>query len=355
MSQDNIFENREWQPSGNDGKFDDLIVRDAKRSFSRFFLAIFVFLLVANVAVLITTNVMTLVMGLEEYQAFVESSPFFELLLSSVSLYLIALPVLYLIVKPIKTRKREKRKLPLLELFHAFLVAEAFMIVGNLLGQSVTTSISSFFGIEINDLTSDIILKAPIWLIFVLVVVVGPLVEEFIFRKLMIDKLSRFGDSSAIIVSAIAFGLFHGNFYQFFYATLLGLLLGYVYAKSGKLIYTAVLHGIINFIGSIVTIPLLKYQEILLSGAMPETGAELRESFIATMAIGSYSVLEYAAVISGIVIFINAIRYRTINVNRTAELKIPEGKTAGSVIFNTGAILYIVFSLFTFALSILLG
>ena len=48
------------------------------------------------------------------------------------------------------------------------------------------------------------------------------------FRKLIIDRMSIYGDKLAIIVSSIAFGLFHGNFYQIFYATLIGFILGYV-------------------------------------------------------------------------------------------------------------------------------
>ncbi len=355
MSQDNIFENPEWQPSGNYGKFDDLVTIKARRTFSRFSLALFFFLLSANLVVLALSTTMMLVMGRTEYAAFVDSSPIFEMLASTLPMYLIAFPILYLIVRPMQTRKRAKTKLPFLELFYTFLVAEAFMMTGNLLGQTITTTISTFFGIEINNATSDLIMKAPIWLVFILVVVIAPIIEEFIFRKLMIDRLSRFGDVTAIIVSAVAFGLFHGNLFQFFYAAFLGLLLGYLYCKSGKISYTIIFHAIINFLGSIAVIPLIKYEEILLSGAVPETGEALREYIFATIAMGSYAVLQYAMVIPGIIIFVNAIKYRLINVNRTAELRIPEGKTAGAVILNVGSILFLAFSLLTFAASLILG
>ena len=356
MHQDNIFENSEWRPSGNNGKFDDLIVKDAKRNFSRFSLALFIFLISANAVVTVLTTVMALIMGAVEYEAFVESSPVFVLLASSLPIYLIAFPILYLIVRKMPTRQRVKTKLPALYIFYFFLVAEAFMIVGNLLGQTVTTGISTFLGIEIENTTSEIIFNAPIWLIIILVVIIGPIVEELIFRKLMIDRLSRYCDLVAIIVSAIAFGLFHGNLYQLFYATLLGLLLGYVYTKTGKLIYTVILHSLINFMGSVAAIPIIKYEEILLSGTMPETGAALREQIIATMAIASYSVIQYAMIIPGIIIFINAIKYRLINVPASAnDLKIPERKAASAIVFNLGSILFLAFSLITVVASLFLG
>lgn len=355
MSQDNMFESSEWEPSGNYGKFDDLATIEARRTFSRFSLALFLFLLIANVVVLALSTTMMLVMGATEYAAFVDSSPIFEMLASTLPMYLVAFPVLFLIVRPMPSRKREKKKLPLLELFYMFLVAEAFMMVGNLIGQSITTTISTFFGIEIKNSTADLITEAPIWLVFILVVVVAPIIEEFIFRKLMIDRLSRFGDVTAIIVSAVAFGLFHGNFYQFFYAAFLGLLLGYLYCKSGKIGYTIVFHAIINFLGSVAVIPILKYEELLLSGAIPETGAALREQIIAIIAMASYAIFQYAMVIPGIIIFINAIRYRLINVNNISEIKIPQGKTSGAVILNVGSMLFLVFSLFTFIGSLILG
>ncbi len=354
MSQENMFENPEWQPSGNYGKFDEVTVKEAKSSFSRFGLSLFLYLLIANVTVFAITAVMALIMG-EGASAFLESNPAIQMIISTVPMYLVSFPILYLIVRGMPSRKREKKKLPALELFYTFLVAQAFMMVGNLIGQSLNLSIGNIFGFEVNNSTAVLITETPIWLIFILVVIVAPIIEEFIFRKLMIDKLSRYGDTVAIIVSAVAFGLFHGNFFQFFYAAFLGLLLGYVYCKSGKIKYTIVYHMIINFLGSVAVIPLLKYEELLMSGTTPETAAGLREFAIAGMIMGSYAVIQYAMVISGVVIFFNAIKYRMININRNAEIRIPRGRTAGAVLLNVGSIFFIVFSLLTFVASIFLG
>ncbi len=358
MSQDNIFESSDWEPSGNYGNynnFDSSAVTEAKRTFSRFSLALFIFILVANVIALGIHLIMLLSMGTLEYKAFLDNNPIIEMLLSTLPMYLIAFPIFYLIVRKMPSRTRVKSKIPALELFYLFLVAEAFMTVGNLLGQTISASIGSIFGFNVRNDTAELVLKTPIWLIFILVVIVAPIIEEFIFRKLMIDKLSRYGDTVAIIVSAIAFGLFHGNFYQFFYAAFLGLLLGYVYCKSGNFKYSVVFHMIINFLGSVVVIPLIKYEEILASTTLPESGAALREFAIAAVMLGSYTIIQYAMVIAGIVIFVNAIKQRKINLNRNCEIRIPEGRVANSVLGNVGSILFIVISLLSFAVNIFLG
>ncbi len=84
-----------------------------------------------------------------------------------------------------------------------------------------------------------------------LAVIAAPLLEEWIFRKLLIDRLHIFGEPTAILASALLFGLVHGNSAQFFLAFFLGLLFGVLYCKTGKIRYTILLHAIINFFASL--------------------------------------------------------------------------------------------------------
>ena len=67
-------------------------------------------------------------------------------------------------------------------------------------------------------------------------VIVAPLVEEFFFRGLIFSRLARgMNIYIAAVVSALMFGVAHGNFIQGTYAFLLGLLLCFVYVKSRSL------------------------------------------------------------------------------------------------------------------------
>lgn len=89
----------------------------------------------------------------------------------------------------------------------------------------------------------------------------GQTLEELFFRKALISHMKPYGEKTAVILSALMFGLFHGNFSQVFYAFFLGLLFGYVFVKTEKLRYSLMLHMIINFLGSVLAPGLLAWSE----------------------------------------------------------------------------------------------
>lgn len=62
-----------------------------------------------------------------------------------------------------------------------------------------------------------------------------------------------------MVFSALAFGLFHMNFYQFFYAFGVGLILAYVYLRTRSLRYPVLIHMIINFLGSAVPLFMISH------------------------------------------------------------------------------------------------
>lgn len=76
--------------------------------------------------------------------------------------------------------------------------------------------------------------------------VLAPIFEEIVFRKHLMDRLSKYGVSGAIIVSGLFFGLYHLNPLQFFFATMLGIVFGYVYAYTHNIVYTILLHFFYN-------------------------------------------------------------------------------------------------------------
>lgn len=80
------------------------------------------------------------------------------------------------------------------------------------------------------------------WLTFAYVVILGPIIEEAVYRGALMGILGRYGEKFAIIASAIVFALAHGNLYQFFSTLLIGLILGYLFARSGSLKLVIVLH-----------------------------------------------------------------------------------------------------------------
>ena len=75
----------------------------------------------------------------------------------------------------------------------------------------------------------------------------APIVEEILFRGVLLRGLERHGKRFAIVGSAILFGFFHGNLVQSPYAFAVGLVLGYV-AMEYSIGWAMVLHMVNNLI-----------------------------------------------------------------------------------------------------------
>ena len=96
--------------------------------------------------------------------------------------------------------------------------------------------------------------------------ILAPIAEEILFRGVIQRTLMPFGKKFAIFVSALTFGLFHGNLIQAPYAFAVGLVLGYVAAEY-SVIWSMVLHMINNL--------LLADMLYRLLGALPEEAVSL--------------------------------------------------------------------------------
>ena len=190
-----------------------------------------------------------------------------------VPLYLVSLPLAYLILRTVPTDAPPAGKLPVSGFFKFLLMSFVVMYTGNIIGTVLSMVLSR--GGATNMVAQLAMSKDYQWLKFLVLCVVGPFMEELVFRKLLIDRTRDYGEKYAMIFSAVAFGLFHGNFFQFFYATGLGLLLAYIYLRTGKLRYIWILHGVINFWGSFVPMFFLsgfgEHAESLGSGNYLET------------------------------------------------------------------------------------
>lgn len=91
-----------------------------------------------------------------------------------------------------------------------------------------------------------------IWMLLE-VSIIGPMVEELLFRGLVFHFVERDTgkEGVAIFISALLFGIWHGIFVQGVYTFLIGLVLGYLYAKTRKLIWPFLVHLVNNFSGTL--------------------------------------------------------------------------------------------------------
>lgn len=90
---------------------------------------------------------------------------------------------------------------------------------------------------------------------FIAIAVLPALFEEFAFRKVIFGSMRKYGFSIAAVFSSILFGLMHQDITQGIFAFGMGLILCYVYEKTGMIIYTVLLHFLNNSIS--VLLPLI--------------------------------------------------------------------------------------------------
>lgn len=175
-------------------------------------------------------------------------------IVSAICNYILPFPVLFYLMRKIEKQEMEKESLSLKKFLLYLSITFTLMWIGNMVGLAITSAIGSLFHTEITNPVQTLIGSTDIWLNMILISVLGPIFEEIFFRKFLIDRTIKYGARVSIILSAVIFGFFHGNLSQFFYAFLLGGFFAYVYIRTGKIIYTIILHIIVNLMGSVVSL-----------------------------------------------------------------------------------------------------
>ncbi|WP_026497787.1 CPBP family intramembrane glutamic endopeptidase [Butyrivibrio sp. WCD2001] len=188
-------------------------------------------------------------------------------LITMCSGYLIAVPISIIILNAPATRdllplkgmqfmtpeeKAQGRKLTPGEFFRFIMYMFPLGIIGSLIGQILAVIMGSITGQDMTDVLSSTLTNMSLPMVFLLSVVLAPIFEEIMFRYAVIGYCRRYGEWNAIIISAFIFGLIHTNVFQFFYAFALGIVFGYVYIYTRKLIYTIIMHCTFNFFGAFV-------------------------------------------------------------------------------------------------------
>ncbi len=239
-----------------------------------------------------------------------------QLLISSGAMYAVAMPLSLLFYRTVPAKAPQKRELSPAVFFGLLAICFCLTYAGNIIGSAVNAVIGAITGeVPVNDL-AEMTASIPLPLTFLSVGVLAPVLEEIFFRKLMLDRLRGYGELPAVLISGIAFGLVHGNFYQFFYAAGIGMLLGYVYLRTGNVLHTIGLHMCINMVGGVYTTAMLKKLDALLAAE------EVTLPILAASLGGIAMMLAYlafmAAVLIGSIVAI-ALLWRRVRFHRAEQ------------------------------------
>ena len=92
-------------------------------------------------------------------------------------------------------------------------------------------------------------------------VIVGPIVEEIIFRYILVGKLEKFNNRIVtILLASLIFALMHNGIINIIYTFILGIILNTIYMKNKNLLYPLIVHGSAN----IITLFLTEFNEYIL-------------------------------------------------------------------------------------------
>ena len=170
-------------------------------------------------------------------------------LVGSLCTGLCTLPLMLLLTRRLPAQQPERNRLSAGGFLALVCISYACMIAGNLVGIGINLLLSP----GSVDLVANLATAAgPGVEMVVAFAVLAPVFEELVFRKVMVDRVLPYGEWPAILFSGITFGLFHGNLTQFFYAALLGMVLAYVYIRTGNILYSIGLHACVNFLGGVL-------------------------------------------------------------------------------------------------------
>ncbi len=215
-----------------------------KRILSRIGMAL-VFMALATLA-----SQFLIVRWVYRYMPEVYSSNWFAIIISAITTAGIGYPIFIAMVHKIPdTPKEEVKELSKGQFLGAFFVCIAFMYITNFITTMILVVVSIAKNQELVNPVEVLINNSNMYLNIAYVVLIGPIMEEIVFRKYLLNKLRWFGDLPAILISGVAFGLFHMNLNQFLYATTLGFVFAYVALRTNTIRYNIILHIMINSIG----------------------------------------------------------------------------------------------------------
>ena len=139
--------------------------------------------------------------------------------------------------------------------------------------------------LESYEATASAAFSGELWLVAITVAVMAPIVEEFLFRGLIYTRLKQgMPMVAAVAVSSLWFGAMHGQPLWIAYASLLGLVMVWIFERTGSLLASMAFHFGYNLVA-------------VISMALPEDtpewiGIVLSVAGLAFAAVGTYWFLK---------------------------------------------------------------
>lgn len=207
-------------------------------------------------------------------------------------------------------------------------------------------AILSFFGLEgkTADLSATSSLGANIVMYFY-ACLLGPVLEELLYRGVILQSMRRYSERFAIFLSAIVFGLMHQNYQQAILGFLVGIPLAVVTIKSGSIVPAIFTHILLNTLGTVFncwiqfSAPEL-FEKIANGDVMTAAEMMTPEALVPILCTFAFRMgFMIAAFIVGILVLVKG---------RNIRRPTPAGKARSMPIFVTAACWWVVFASYAY-------
>ena len=181
------------------------------------------------------------------------------LVMNSFNVCVICTSVLAIVLRDVPAYRIEKRKMKVGQLLLLIMMMYGLTQVGALMGMPIHFALSAFSLSDESSLVDvqNMFTGAGVVVRILSIGILPAIFEELLFRKFLIDRTIRYGEFISCAMSGIMFGLWHGNFQQFFFAFFVGVMFAFIYIRTGNIIYTMVMHASLNLVTATVTTQLL--------------------------------------------------------------------------------------------------
>ena len=277
-----------------------------------------------------------------------------DMLISILCIYGIGLPIFLLVSRALPSAKPIKSGMQPSHFLGSFCITVLMSTIGSYISTVIISMFEVFLGSTPENSLAELATDTNVWVVLVFAVIIIPILEEILFRKVVCSKLLPLGEGYAIFVSAGVFSLIHGNFYQFAYAFLLGAFFAFIYVKTGKLIYSCILHIFVNFTGLILAPAIVNAIDATELEAILESGSIDPNSpiFSAIYLLMFYSLFSLVMNIIGIFLLSKAFKKKKMTLE-SGLLPPPKENRFSNFFLSTGVALAIAFFVILFVLTLL--
>jgi len=196
------------------------------------------------------------------YDFYTENFATIYIVLNSINVCVIGTTVLALALRKLPVTKIEKRPMKIGQLLLLIMMMYGLTQVGSLMGMPIHLALTTIGSLTADsedaaaELSNNLVFSSGTVIRIISIGILPAIFEELLFRKFLIDRTIRHGEFISCAMSGIMFGLWHGNFQQFFFAFFIGVLFAFVYIRTGNIIYTMIMHASMNLVTSTVTVEL---------------------------------------------------------------------------------------------------